>query len=113
MEFRYGMRLRGFSIGCQPMKGLLRREDDTTGKYHDILVYDRQLNELGVYAYSLDELTWFAVQEDSTDAWDNGTYNYEKAVQMLLEQGHGLIAVIDREHDYCVQEITYDEVKGD
>lgn len=113
MEFKYGMRLRGFSPGCQPMNGLLRREDDTTGKYHDILVYDRQLNELGVYAYSLDELTWFAVQEDSTDAWDNGTYNYEKAVQMLLEQGHGLIAVIDREHDYCVQEITYDEVKGD
>ena len=113
MEFRYGMRLRGFSPGCQPMNGFLRREDDTTGKYHDILVYDRQLNELGVYAYSLDELTWFAVQEDSTDAWDNGTYNYEKAVQMLLEQGHGLIAVIDREHDYCVQEITYDEVKGE
>ena len=113
MEFGYGMRLRGFSPGCQPMNGFLRREDDTTGKYHDILVYDRQLNELGVYAYSLDELTWFAVQEDSTDAWDNGTYNYEKAVQMLLEQGHGLIAVIDREHDYCVQEITYDEVKGD
>ena len=113
MEFKYGMRLRGFSPGCQPMKGLLRREDSTTGKYHDILVYDRQLNELGVYAYSLDELTWFAVQEDSADAWDNGTYNYEKAVQMLLEQGHGLIAVIDREHDYCVQEITYDEVKGE
>ena len=113
MEFRYGMRLRGFSPGCQPMKGFLRREDDTTGKYHDILVYDRQLNELGVYAYSLDELTWFPVQEDSTDAWDNGTYNYEKAVQMLLEQGHGLIAVIDREHDYCVQEIAYDEVKGE
>jgi hypothetical protein len=113
MEYRYGMRLRGFSIGCQPMNGFVCRVDDTTGKYHDILVYDRQLNELGVYAYSLDELTWFAVQEDSTDAWDNGTYNYEKAVQMLLEQGHGLIAVIDREHDYCVQEITYDEVKGE
>lgn len=113
MEFRYGMRLRGFSPGCQPMNGFLRREDDTTGKYHDILVYDRQLTEQEIKDYELDALTWFAVQEDSTDAWDNGTYNYEKAVQMLLEQGHGLIAVIDREHDYCVQEITYDEVKGE
>lgn len=113
MEFRYGMRLRGFSPGCQPMNGFLRREDDTTGKYHDILVYDRQLNELGVYAYGLDELTWFAVQEDSTDAWDNGTHDYEDAVRMLLEQGHGLIAVIDEDTNYCVQEITYDEVKGD
>lgn len=113
MEFKYGMRLRGFSPGCQPMNGFLRREDDTTGKYHDILVYDRQLTEQEVYAYDLDELTWFAVQEDSTDAWDNGTYNYEKAVQMLLEQGHGLIAVIAEDTNYCVQEITYDEVKGD
>ena len=111
MEFKYGMRLRGFSLGCQPMKGLLRREDST--KYHDVLVYDRQLTEQETKDYELDALTWFAVQEDSTDAWDNGTYNYEKAVQMLLEQGHGLIAVIDREHDYCVQEITYDEVKGE
>ena len=111
MEFKYGMRLRGFSIGCQPMDGFLRREDST--KYHDVLVYGRQLTEQEVYAYDLDELTWFAVQEDSTDAWDNGTYNYEKAVQMLLEQGHGLIAVIDEDTNYCVQEITYDEVKGE
>jgi hypothetical protein len=81
--------------------------------YHDVLVYDRQLSHTEIYTYDLSKLTWFAVQEDSTDAWDNGTYNYEKAVQMLLEQGHGLIAVIDREHDYCVQEITYDEVKGE
>ena len=113
MEFRYGMRLRGFSPGCQPMTGLIRREDDTTGKYHDILVYDRQLNELGVYAYGLDELTWFALQETSDDPWDNGTHDYEDAVEMLLEQGHGLIAVINEDTNCCVQEITYEEVKGD
>ena len=113
MEFRYGMRLRGFSIGCQPMNGFHRRDDDTTGKYHDIIVYDRQLSEQEIRDYELDALTWFAVQEDSTDAWDNGTYNYEKAVQMLLEQGHGLIAVISEDTNYCVQEITYDEVKGE
>ena len=113
MEFRYGMRLRGFSIGCQPMKGFLRREDDITGKYHDIIVYDRPLTGEEIWDYELEALTWFAVQEDSTDAWDNGTYNYEKAVQMLLEQGHGLIAVINEDTNYCVQEITYDEVKGD
>ena len=113
MEFRYGMRLRGFSLGCQPMKGLLHREDDVTGKYHDIIVYDRQLTEQEVYAYDLDELTWFAVHEDSADAWDNGSHDYDTAVQMLLEQGHGLIAVINEDTNYCVQEITYDEVKGD
>ena len=113
MEFRYGMRLRGFSIGCQPMTGLIRREDDTTGKYHDILVYDGQLTEQEIKDYELDALTWFAVQEDSADAWDNGSHNYDEAVEMLLEQGHGLIAVINEDTNCCVQEIAYDEVKGD
>ena len=113
MEFRYGMRLRGVSPGCQPMTGLIRREDDTTGKYHDILVYDGQLTEQEIKDYELDALTWFAAQEDSADAWDNGSHDYETAVRMLLEQGHGLIAVINEDTNYCVQEITYDEVKGD
>ena len=111
MEFKYGMRLRGFSIGCQPMKGFLRREDST--KYHDVLAYDRQLTEQEIKDYELDALTWFALQETAGDPWDNGTHDYEDAVQMLLEQGHGLIAVIDEDTNYCVQEIAYDEVKGE
>lgn len=53
-EFIYGMRLRGFSIGCQPKKGLLRREGDTTGKYHDIIVYDRELTQQETADYELD-----------------------------------------------------------
>ena len=56
MEYRYGMRLRGFSIGCQPMNGLLRREDDTTGKYWDILVYDRELTKDEINDYELNDL---------------------------------------------------------
>ena len=55
VEHRYGMRLRGYSIGAQP-KGVLRREDDPTGKYHDIIVYERQLSADEVKAYELDEL---------------------------------------------------------
>ena len=55
-EYRYGMRLRGFSPMCQPMNGLLRREDDTTGKYHDILVYSRKLTEKELRDYELDAL---------------------------------------------------------
>lgn len=53
---KYGMRLRGFSIGCQPMDGLDHREDDTTGRYYDILVYDRRLTDDEVKAYELDEI---------------------------------------------------------
>lgn len=57
MEFRYGMRLRGFSIGCQPMRGLIRREDDNTGRYHDILVYDRRLSADEIDSYELSAIT--------------------------------------------------------
>lgn len=50
----YGMRLRGFSIGCQPMDGFLERKDDPEGKYHDLLVYDRCLTDEEQEQYELD-----------------------------------------------------------
>lgn len=53
-EYKYGMRLRGFSIGCQPMDGFVERQDDASGLYHDILVYDRQLTQEEVDEYELD-----------------------------------------------------------
>lgn len=52
----YGMRLRGFSIGCQPKNGLVQVLDDTTNTYYDILVYDRKLTEKEIANYELDEL---------------------------------------------------------
>lgn len=55
-EYRYGMRLRGFSPGCQPMKGLVERQDDPTGRYHDILVYDRELTDQEIGDYELEEI---------------------------------------------------------
>lgn len=54
--YRYGMRLRGFSPGCQPKEGFIERQDDTTGKYHDILVYDRPLSDKELADYELDYL---------------------------------------------------------
>ena len=50
------MRLRGFSVGCQPMKGIIYREDDTTGRYHDVLVYSRRLTNQELDDYELDDL---------------------------------------------------------
>lgn len=55
-EYRYGMRLRGFSPGCQPMSGLLYREDDTSGRYYDIIVYDMELTKKELSDYELDKL---------------------------------------------------------
>lgn len=54
--YKYGMRLRGFSIGCQPMDGLVERQDDTSGFYHDILVYDRMLTQKELDDYELDRI---------------------------------------------------------
>ena len=52
--YLYGMRLRGFSIGCQPMDGLIERLDDESGKYHDILAYHRELTDKELSDYELD-----------------------------------------------------------
>lgn len=54
MKYLYGMRFRGFSIGCQPMKGLIKREDDKSGKYYDLLLYDRKLTTKELNDYELE-----------------------------------------------------------
>lgn len=53
-EYKYGMRLRGFSHGCQPMKGLLKAEDSTDSRYYSILRYNRKLTEEELRDYELD-----------------------------------------------------------
>ena len=57
MNYVYGMRLRGFSIGCQPKKGLLDWRDTTpaTG-YYSFLLYDRKLTDEECKDYELDFL---------------------------------------------------------
>lgn len=55
IEYKYGMRLRGYSPGCQPKENLVERQDDPTGKYYDILVYSKWLGRAAT-AYDLDYL---------------------------------------------------------
>ena len=57
--YKYGMRLRGFSIGCQPMENFWERQDDDGShdrRYHDILVYTEKLGEQDLRNYELDYL---------------------------------------------------------
>lgn len=54
--YKYGMRLRGFSLGCQPMEGLWRADDDYDLKYHSLLWYKRKLTDKEVIIYELDYL---------------------------------------------------------
>jgi hypothetical protein len=59
MVFKYGMRLRPFGIGCQPMNGL---EDVMDGvekdgrHYWNVLIYSRELTEKELSNYELDRL---------------------------------------------------------
>lgn len=57
---------------------------------------------------------WYAVQEVRLDPWDNGSDDYETAVEMLeelvKETGRGLIAVIDEDTKTCIEEIEWDEI---
>lgn len=52
--YKYGMRLRGFSIGCQPAKGFVDAMPDESGKYWDFLIYNRKLTDKEVSDYELD-----------------------------------------------------------
>ena len=54
--FVYGMRARGFSPGCQPRVGIVRAEEDLSGKYYNILYYDHRLTDKEIERYELDDL---------------------------------------------------------
>lgn len=57
---------------------------------------------------------WYALQSDSSDQWDNGTYDKDEALEWLKEQGRGLIAVIEEDpegyNSVCIDEILYDDI---
>ena len=43
-------------MGAQPMNGFIRRHDDTTGRYYDIIEYDRELTEKEMETYSMEKI---------------------------------------------------------
>ena len=75
MKYFYGMRLRGFSPGCQPMEGFTRRLDSHSPEFYDIIVYDRALSEDDVKHYSLTPLYGYQytnnLGDDRMYAFDN------------------------------------------
>lgn len=59
--YKYGMRLRGFAPGCQPMEGLVEAQEgrcvgDSRRRYHNILLYNRKLTAEEIRDYELDNL---------------------------------------------------------
>ena len=55
-KFKYGMRLRGFSLGCQPMKHLHDVRESDGNPYYSYLFYTEKLTEDEVRNYELDYL---------------------------------------------------------
>lgn len=83
-------------------------------KEHDEQISDEQVNwiieKLEEDGYVRGSV-FYAVQETREDGWDYGSYSFEKAAEMLKEQGHGLIAVIEMGDDpLCVEEIEFDDI---
>lgn len=54
--FKYGMKFHPFAIGRQPMEGLMKVKEDSTGKYWDILYYAYPLNDHEQDGYKLEYL---------------------------------------------------------
>lgn len=54
--------------------------------------------------------TWYALQNNRSDSWDYGTYDFSYSLKMLQRQGHGLIAVIDESINTCINEIWFDDL---
>ena len=56
-RYYYGMRLRGFAPGCQPMTGLIGMQDilprGQYTQYKDVLIYDRPLTTDELKDYEL------------------------------------------------------------
>ena len=75
--YKYGMRLRGFSIGCQPKEGFIERLDDTTGRYYDIIAYNRALSADEINHYSLDLLEDIEPEKEPTPEPEKNSLNIE------------------------------------
>lgn len=53
---------------------------------------------------------WYAAQRDTTDGWDNGSYDKDEAIRIAMEYkasgyNDALVAVIDETGNECVDEI--------
>mgnify|MGYP004536546877 FL=1 len=63
--------------------------------------------------------TWYAVTNEKEESyeWDNGSHNYEEAVQMLKEQGEGEIVTVSElfmdgkmTSNFAIERVEYNEI---
>ena len=98
---------------CQPMTGLIRREDDPTDKYFDILVYGRELSQKELADYQLDRLVEKTIYrfKGSVNNVKEDAYKILFMVKMTPEQlmtAKTIKAALDEYTDYY-QDMTLEE----
>lgn len=79
--------------------------------------YDQLVREWGQEAvnemteeFEPEKKLWYAVQTDSSDAWDNGSLDRAEAERMARELGpDAFLAVIDDDHGVCLEEIRQED----
>lgn len=89
--YLYGMRLRGVSLGAQPMEGLWRHEEQSAlAKYYDILYYNRRLTPEEVETYDLDSLTpKTKIEELEELGHESYKHRVQRALDVTLELAYG------------------------
>ncbi len=90
MIYYYGMRLRPYSIGCQPKEGLVRIDNDPAKKYWNILGYNRKLTEKEINDYELDYLPkkgWRITYEVVFDIYADSEDEAKEIAEEMLADG--------------------------
>lgn len=97
--YYYGMRLRGFSVGCQPMENLKGRVDITADRYYDIIAYTKKLGNEDMHRYDLDDITKeiYIIQDRSDDNFIAEIENLNEAIETVKAWQE-----IDRDNDEYV-----------
>ncbi len=85
MLYFYGMRLRGFSIGCQPMEGLVRREDPSSNEFWDVIIYDRPLTIEEVRHYSLTPLYAYVCKNNLGEEYVHTYTDRDRTINNILD----------------------------
>ena len=83
------------------------------GSVHGYIYADRDLAEpwsCGVNHGTDYKDRWYAVRKDRNDTYENGSYRYKYALDMLKKQGHGFISVISDDTGDCIEEIEYKDL---
>ena len=103
MKYLYGMKNRGYSLGCQPRKGLVERKDSDNKDYFDLLVYSRKLTEEEVKSYELELIEELEEKEVKMINLTKKQEELKERTISLANKGFGSIEESDSKATYTAK----------